>query len=72
MTARHSSQDREPEPGAVQLRLLGERADIEMVASLLACAGAEIITRTGPRANRTDPGVRVYMTVRVPAGTGPQ
>lgn len=53
--------------GAVQLRLLGEREDIEMLASLLACSGAEILTRTGPRANRTDPGVRVYMTVRIPA-----
>jgi hypothetical protein len=55
-------------PGAVQVRLSGEREDIEMVASLLACAGAEIITRSGPRANRTDPGVRVYMVVRVPPG----
>jgi hypothetical protein len=55
--------------GAVQLRLLGERADIEMLASLLTCSGAQIITRSGPRANRTDPGVRVYMTVQIPANT---
>jgi hypothetical protein len=51
----------------VEIRLLGEREDIELLASLLACAGAEIVTRSGPRANRTDPGVRMYMTVRIPA-----
>lgn len=59
---------RHPFPqGAVELRLLGEPADIEMVTSLLACAGARIVTRSGPRPNRTDPGVRVYLTVQLPA-----
>jgi hypothetical protein len=57
------------EARAVQLRVLGEREDIEMLASLLACCGAQILTRSGPRPNRTDPGVRVYMTVRIPADT---
>jgi hypothetical protein len=60
---------RPAEPGAVQLRVLGEREDVEMLASLLACCGAQIVARSGPRPNRTDPGVRVYMTVQLPAGT---
>jgi hypothetical protein len=58
----HADADR----GAVHLRLMGEREDIEMIASLLACAGAEIVTRSGARPNRTDPGVRVHMVVRAP------
>jgi hypothetical protein len=57
-------------PGVVQVRLMGEPADIGRVRALLAAAGAEVLTASGSRVNRRDPGVRVHLTVRLPAGEG--
>lgn len=67
MTARHA---RKPgtAPGVVRVRLSGEPADIDRVAGLLAGQGTEVLDTTGPRPNRIDPGVRMYLTVRLPDG----
>jgi hypothetical protein len=54
-------------PGVVGVRLSGEMADIVAATELLARAGAEVLDMTGPRPNRYDPGVRVHLTVRLPA-----
>jgi len=56
-------------PGVVKIRLSGELDDIGALAAVLAAAGVEVIDRSGPRANRYDPGERVYLTVRVIGGT---
>lgn len=58
------------QPGVVQVRLIGELEDIDAVAEALAGHGVEVIDRSGPRGNRYDPGVRVYLTVRVHPGSG--
>jgi hypothetical protein len=56
-------------PGVVKVRLLGEPGDIEALAGVLGASPAvEVIDRSGPRANRYDPGVRVYLTLRVTEG----
>ena len=53
-------------PGVVKVRLSGELADIEaLAAALTGPAAVEVIDRSGPRANRYDPGQRVYLTVRI-------
>jgi len=54
-----------PADGVVKVRPSGEMADISRAAELLTQAGAEVLDASGPRANREDPGVRVYLTVRV-------
>lgn len=56
-------------PGVVKVRLSGELADINLIAALLAGIGAELVDRSGPRPNRYDPGVRVYLAVRAPASS---
>ena len=53
-------------PGVVKVRLSGDPAGIETAAAALA-ACCEVLDRSGPRPNRYDPGVRVYLTIR----TGP-
>jgi MerR HTH family regulatory protein len=57
-------------PGVVQVRLIGETADIRRVRDLLAGAGAEVLTASGARVARRDPGARVHLTVRLPGGEG--
>ena len=50
----------------VKVRLSGEPGGVQALAAVLATGGAvEILDRSGPRANRYDPGQRVYLTVRV-------
>ena len=52
--------------GVVQVRVLGEIGDIDALAAALATSPAvEVIHRSGPRANRRDPGVRIYLTLRI-------
>ena len=51
--------------GVVKLRLLGEPEDIDALTAVLGASPAvEVIDRSGPRANRYDAGVRVYLTFR--------
>ena len=57
-------------PGTVEVRVSGEMADIIRVAEMLTQGGAEVLATRGPRPNRYDPGVRVYLTVRLPGGEG--
>jgi hypothetical protein len=52
----------------VQVRLIGEPSDVRRIRDLLAGAGAEVLTASGARVNRRDPGVRVHLTVRVAGG----
>lgn len=59
-----------PADGVVKVRLSGEMADVSRVAGLLAETGAEVLDASGPRANREDLGVRVYLTIRLPAEEG--
>ena len=58
-------------PGVVKVRLSGERADIDMVAAVLAGV-CQVLDRSGSRPNHSDPGERIYPTVRIgpahPAG----
>jgi hypothetical protein len=60
----HRSGQQAGTPGVVQVRLMGQPADVRRVRELLAAAGAEVLTASGPRVNRRDPGVRVHLTVR--------
>jgi hypothetical protein len=61
-----------PAPGIVEVRVSGEMADIVRVTEMLGEAGAEVLSTHGPRPNRYDPGVRVYLTVRIDGvGGGP-
>jgi hypothetical protein len=56
----------------VKVRLIGESADIDsMVEALGNSEAVELIDRSGDRPNRYDPGVRVYLTVRVGEGQAP-
>lgn len=57
--------------GVVKVRLSGAPADISRIAALLADNGVEMLDTSGSRPNRYDPGLRVYMTVRVTPGTLP-
>jgi hypothetical protein len=50
----------------VKVRLSGERAEVDMVAAVLA-GSCEVLDRSGPRPNHYDPGEWVYLTIR----TGP-
>jgi hypothetical protein len=65
---------REPVPpsGVVEVRLPGDMADILRLTEVLAQTGADVIETRGPRPNRRDPGVRVYMLVRVGQDGGSQ
>lgn len=68
------------EPGTVELRLSGSAEDTGTLISVLEriaaglpviTVGLEILHCSGARANRRDPGERVYVLVRVTtAGTG--
>jgi hypothetical protein len=58
-------------PGVVKVRLCGAPADISRIAVLLADNGVEVLDTSGSRPNRHDPGVRVYLTVRVTPGALP-
>jgi predicted transcriptional regulator len=64
----HHSAQQAGLPGVVQVRLMGDAGDIRRVRELLAAAGAEVLTASGARVNRRDPGVRVHLTVRLPGG----
>jgi hypothetical protein len=57
-------------PGVVQVRLIGDVADIRRVRELLAGAGAGVLTASGARVNRRDPEVRMHLTVWLPGGEG--
>lgn len=59
-----------PAPGVVKVRLSGEMTDISRAAEMLTQAGAEVLDASGPRTNREDPGVRVYLTVRISPAEG--
>jgi hypothetical protein len=55
-------------PGVVKARLSGTVEDIEIVAEILTGvpgAGVEVLDRSAPYPNRRDPGVRVYLTLRI-------
>jgi hypothetical protein len=61
-------------PGVVEVRLSGAAEDTATVISVLERLAAglpvttialEIVHRSGPRANRRDPGERTYLLVRV-------
>jgi hypothetical protein len=53
-------------PAVVKVRALGEPGDIDALAAVLTASRAvEVIDRTGPRPNRYDPGVRVYLTLLI-------
>jgi hypothetical protein len=55
-------------PGVVKVRLSGDPADAEVVAEILAGfpgAGVEVLDRSAPYPNRRDPGVRLYLTLKV-------
>jgi hypothetical protein len=50
----------------VRVRLIGEPADLEAVAGVLdASPVAEVVTRSGHKPNRYDPGERMYVVVRL-------
>ena len=60
-------------PGVVKARLSGDPADIKVVAEILAAypgAGVEVLDTSAPYPNRRDPGVRVYLTLRITEPTG--
>ncbi len=59
-----------PAPGVVKVRLSGEMTDISRAAEMLTQAGVEVLDASGPRTNREDPGVRVYLTVRISPAEG--
>ncbi len=64
----HRSGEQAGAPGVVQVRLIGDPADISRVRELLAAAGAEVLTASSARVSRRDPGVPVHLTVRLPGG----
>ena len=58
-------------PGIVKVRLSGEPADVEMLATLLADyagSGIDVLERSAPYPNRRDFGVRVYLTLQITGG----
>jgi len=68
-------------PGTVEIRLSGEPEDTATVISVLerlaaglpvTTIGLEILHKSGPRANRRDPGERTYVLVRVRQDGGQQ
>lgn len=73
MTARppRARRERQPRPalaqGVVKVRLSGDEFDIGAVVALLR---EVTIERSEPYENREDPGVRVYLTLRVGTGGG--
>ncbi len=52
-------------PHVLKVRLLGSAEDCAAAADQLA---AWTLERSAPRANRRDPGVRVYLTLLIPGG----
>lgn len=53
-------------PGVVKVRLSGEHGDVEDLAEVLTASPAvEVLDRSAPYPNRRDPGVRVYLTLRI-------
>jgi hypothetical protein len=59
----------ESAPGVVRVRLLGDTADADVLAAILAASPViEVIDKSAPRLNRREAGVRLYFTVRI---TGP-
>ena len=55
-------------PGIVKVRLSGEAADVELLATLLADyagSGLDLLERSSPYPNRRDFGVRVYLTLQI-------
>ncbi len=63
-----------PAPGVVEVRLSGTAEDTATVVSVLerlatglpvTTIALEVLNRSGARANRRDPGERVYVLVRV-------
>jgi hypothetical protein len=59
-----------PDAGTVQVRLLGARADVAALAALLVGLDwdgqLDLTGVSEPRANRHEPGERVYLTARLP------
>jgi hypothetical protein len=50
----------------LDVRLLGDERSVTGLADALEqMGGVEVLRRTGPRINRHDPGVRIYLTVRM-------
>ena len=56
----------------VRVRLSGQPGDVEAVARVLRAAGGrarvDVLFQTGPRPNRQDPGVRIYLGLLVTGG----
>ena len=61
-----------PQARPVRVRLSGDDASLQAVARLLRTAGrqagVEVLFQTGPRPNRLDPGVRIYLGLLVTGG----
>jgi hypothetical protein len=66
-----------PGPGTVEVRLSGENNDVAIILMILRAEAEggqfEITSERGPYPNRQEPGLRMYVTLRFPAGhtTGP-
>lgn len=53
-------------PGVLGIRLAGDTADLDPLADVLAeVPSVEVLSRSAGRPNRYEPGVRVYLTVRI-------
>ncbi len=63
-------------PGVVEVRLCGAGEDVAALAALLGAfvkhdgGVLEVLKHRGPYPNRNDPGVRVYLDVRVTGEAG--
>jgi hypothetical protein len=56
-------------PDVVKVRLSGEPDDVSAMAEILTyIEPIEVLSESGPRPNRREPGKRVYLTVRVRGG----
>jgi hypothetical protein len=56
--------------GIVQVRLSGEHDDVTRLAALITAIPGVTATPAAVRANRTDPGMRGYLTVTINNSTG--
>ena len=52
--------------------MAGDMSDILRSTEMVTQTGADVIQTRGPRPNRRDPGVRVYMLVRLGQDGGSQ